>query len=550
MGLPTTWTLATVGELIELGPKNDCADDAEAGFVPLHLMGVHYRDTHGFERRQWGEIRKGYTQFADGDVLLARITPSFENGKAGIARGLPSGVGAGSTEYFVCRPFEGVVSPEYLLAHFKTPQFLSNGQQVMSGAVGQQRVPKQYVLNSVIPLAPLNEQKRITDKLDMLLGRVDACREHLDCIPPILEGLRRAILAAATSGKLTEDWRTRSTESDEMTSFESADADVMGDYKFPKSWESAHFADIAVIISGLTKDTRKQVAEDEELPYLRVANVQRGFLDLRHMKTIRVPCSKLSALLLQSGDILFNEGGDIDKLGRGWVWGGEIERCVFQNHVFRARLKDTRYAPKFFSWYGNSCGYDYFLSHGRQTTNLASINRSVLSSLPVPIPPPEEQNEIVRRVEMLFACADRLEKRYMACLAKVESLTPILMSKAFRGELVPQDPEDECATALLKRAAVARASQPSPARRTHSTEISTERKTRSETIVLKRTEVLATHLTNILNSRGPLCPEALWSASQLDINDFYDQLRNEEATGLLREIREGTGAANRKLEAT
>src|SRR5687768_3856852 len=103
-----------------MSPKNTSADEVEAGFVPLQLMGVRFRDTHNFERRSWGEIKKGYTHFANGDVLLARITPSFENGKAGIARNLPNGIGAGSTEYFVCRPHEGVLVPEYLLAYFKT----------------------------------------------------------------------------------------------------------------------------------------------------------------------------------------------------------------------------------------------------------------------------------------------------------------------------------------------------------------------------------------------------------------------------------------------
>jgi type I restriction enzyme S subunit len=146
--LPPNWALARVGDLVELGPKNDCPDGTEVGFVPLQRLGVDYRSRHTFEPRPWAAVKKGYTHFADGDVLLARITPSFENGKAGIMRGLLNGIGAGSTEYFVCRPIEGVLLPEYLLAHFKTPEFLRDGEQVMSGAVGQQRVPKQYVLDS------------------------------------------------------------------------------------------------------------------------------------------------------------------------------------------------------------------------------------------------------------------------------------------------------------------------------------------------------------------------------------------------------------------
>src|ERR1035438_2753026 len=116
-----------------------------------------------------------------------------------------------------------------------------------------------------------------------------------------------------------------------------------------------------------------------ELPYLRVANVLRGFLDLGEMKTIRVEKDRVAGYLLHAGDILFTEGGDRDKLGRGWIWEGQIKRCVHQNHVFRARPFDPLLAsPKLVSYWGNTFGQRFFLKHGKQTTNLASINRSVL----------------------------------------------------------------------------------------------------------------------------------------------------------------------------
>ena len=143
-------------------------------------------------------------------------------------------------------------------------------------------------------------------------------------------------------------------------------------------------------------------------------------------------------------------------MGRGWVWEGQIKRCSFQNHVFRARLYNKSYQPKYISWWGNYRGLDYFLRSGKQTTNLASINKTMLSNLPISLPSPEEQTEIVRRVESLFAYADRLETRYTAARAQVDKLTPALLAKAFRGELVPQDPSDEPAGELLARIAAAR----------------------------------------------------------------------------------------------
>lgn len=141
----------------------------------------------------------------------------------------------------------------------------------------------------------------------------------------------------------------------------------------------------------------------------------------------------------------------MDKLGRGWVWDGQIPRCTFQNHVFRARLFDRENQPKFVSWWGNSRGLEYFIRSGKQTTNLASINKRMLAALPIRLPSAAEQTEIVSRVEAFFTLADRLEARATAARIKSQRLTPLVLAKAFRGELVPQDPSDEHASALLVR---------------------------------------------------------------------------------------------------
>jgi restriction endonuclease S subunit len=465
--IPQNWTIVRIEDVITLNPRNDCDDSTEVGFVPLQLLGVYFRDHHTFEQRPWSVVKKGYTHFANGDVLLARITPSFENGKAGIARNLPNGLGAGSTEYFVCRPLSGAIISEYLLAYFKTIRFLLDGEYLMTGASGHKRVPKEYLLGSELPLAPFNEQKRIVEKLDVLFLRVDTCRNQLDHVSFILKQFRQSILSAATSGELTEDWRAENENLDldhkieeASTEFNFTDTSCFGDFRFPINWTIARLGEIAEITGGITKDSKKQNLADEELPYLRVANVQRGFFDLSQIKTIRVPKKRVEELLLKPGDILFNEGGDLDKLGRGWVWDGEIERCTFQNHVFRVRLHDENFAPKFFSWYGNLRGADYFLSVGKQTTNLASINKSLLSALPIVIPPVEEQQEIVRRVEALFSYADQLENLHRSACEQIERLIPALLDKAFRGELVLQDPNDEPASVLLERIRAERATQP------------------------------------------------------------------------------------------
>lgn len=151
---------------------------------------------------------------------------------------------------------------------------------------------------------------------------------------------------------------------------------------------------------GIAKGQRRASGDTLQLvPYLRVANVQRGYLDLADVKQIEASAEEIAELRLVPGDVLFNEGGDRDKLGRGWVWNGELPLCIHQNHVFRARIRFGVLHPKLLSWYANTCGQQYFLEHGKQTTNLASINMTKLGALPVPVPPLREQARILEEVE-------------------------------------------------------------------------------------------------------------------------------------------------------
>src|SRR5262249_55416179 len=131
-----------------------------------------------------------------------------------------------------------------------------------------------------------------------------------------------------------------------------------------------------------------------EVPYLRVANVQRGWLNLNEIKTLGVTAEERDRLLLQDGDILMNEGGDRDKLGRGWIWQAQIPVCIHQNHVFRIRLYDRDFPSEYVSHYANENGQRYFIDQGTQTTNLASISKRKVAALPVPVPPTDEAMEI------------------------------------------------------------------------------------------------------------------------------------------------------------
>lgn len=290
-----------------------------------------------------------------------------------------------------------------------------------------------------VPVPPSGEQRRIADKLDRVLAHIDVANERLSRIEPLLKQFRQAVLFAAMSGSLTEGWRRQ--------------------HNISNIWESLILSDISDIAGGLAKGSTKWSDSDELLPYLRVANVQRGYIDLSEIKYIRVPRNRVDDLLLKPGDVLFNEGGDIDKLGRGWVWNGDIDRCVFQNHVFRARITRSDVVPKYVSYWGNSMGYRYFLSAGKQTTNLASISKTVLSRLPLSLPSLPEQEEIIRIIEGLFSYVDKLERRVRVLKEGVGELTLSVLEKTFHGKLVSQDLCDEPASEFLARLVEAKASE-------------------------------------------------------------------------------------------
>ena len=215
-----------------------------------------------------------------------------------------------------------------------------------------------------IMLPPLAEQRRIVDLMGSLDDAIDAAEEQSSEADNLWWKL---------TGRLETD---------------AADA------------PTTLLGDIADISGGLTKN-KKDFAGDDlvEVPYLRVANVHRRYLDLSDVATIKTTIEKLEKLRLVPGDIVLNEGGDKDKLGRGAVWRGEIPDCIHQNHVFRARISDPEFTPEFVSSWANSYGQRWFETFGTQTTGIASISKSTISRFPIPVLSRSRQAEWTETLE-------------------------------------------------------------------------------------------------------------------------------------------------------
>jgi type I restriction enzyme, S subunit len=294
----------------------------------------------------------------------------------------------------------------YYLIHSRT-KFI---HQAIGSA--QHHINQRIVENFVIPLAPLNEQKRIVTKIDELFSIIDNANNIVKKIKQQLPKLLQKII-------------------DDFTSYDASKSQVF------------KLGEIANIKGGVTLGRRLN-GKTIKIPYLRVANVQDGFLDLREIKEIKVLESEKEKWILESGDILLTEGGDRDKLGRGTVWRRQIPTCIHQNHIFRVRLDKKLFDPDFLSLIlRSSRSKKYFSRIGKQTVNLASINKTQLSSLEFSCPDIKMQklllDKILRNIDYLNdfkKTADEIEKKLL-------TLEDQILSYAFQGKLGPQDPIDE-----------------------------------------------------------------------------------------------------------
>ena len=177
--IPENWAWTRLSSISIINPKQTLDENLLVSFVPMPLIEDGYRSNNTSEVRKWKEVRTGYTHFADGDIGVAKITPCFENRKSLVFHGLTNGYGAGTTELFIIRCNNRLVVPEYLLWLMKTKAFIDGGVQTFSSAVGQQRVSKEYIESTFIPLPPVREQKNICSKTVSLLGVIETLEQSL-----------------------------------------------------------------------------------------------------------------------------------------------------------------------------------------------------------------------------------------------------------------------------------------------------------------------------------------------------------------------------------
>lgn len=256
-------------------------------------------------------------------------------------------------------------------------------REIGTAAHGTRRLGTSSLEQFLIPLPPLSEQRAIA----RVLRTVQRAREATDAVIAVTRALKQSLMRHLfTYGSGAEPLPTRETPFGPV----------------PAQWEIRPLSECAIVQTGATMGRKVGEVGSVTLPYLRVANVQDGYLNLSEIKHIRIRKSELGRYSLRAGDVLLTEGGDFDKLGRGFIWRGEIPSCVHQNHVFAVRTRRDLVSPEYLAYLTQSgYGKAYFLNVAHRTTNLASINSTKLKAFPVLVPGADEQERIVRAVSVV-----------------------------------------------------------------------------------------------------------------------------------------------------
>jgi type I restriction enzyme, S subunit len=492
--LPVGWKLCKITEVAHVNPALDrciVADDVVVDFIPMRAVEEEGGGILRPEVSTYAKVRKGYTAFLPGDVIMAKITPCMENGKTCVVPHLPHGVCFGSTEFHVVRVEEGVEGRwiAYFLLQHATRHA---AQRQMTGGVGQMRVPAGFLEALSLPVPSHAEQRRILDVLDELLSDVDAGLRALERVQAKVRQYRAAVLKASVEGALSAEWREANADvepgpellkrilAERRRRWEEAQLKKYEDARKepPKNWKEKYKEPSApvpsklptlpekwcwVTIEQLSMEVRNGYSQkptaDAGTPILRISAVRPFKLDLNDRRYLVGAAEKYAADVIKSGDLLFTRyNGSRNLVGVSAVVPQIVEEIVHPDKLIRARPVPIVATPSFFAIAAN-VGFSrkYMEQRIRTTAGQAGISGGDVKGLPIPLPSLEEQAAIVELVEDQLSVIDHLESDLEAKLKDATALRQSILKAAFEGKLVPQNLNDDPASELLRRIAAERA---------------------------------------------------------------------------------------------
>ena len=501
-GLPIGWQFAKLHEVVEVNPRPDKStyiDSLAVSFVPMPAVEAGTGIIDVSYTRPLYEVGKGYTHFQEGDVLFAKITPCMENGKMAVVPPLENGLGFGSTEFHVLRPYREI-SAQYIFYFVSSEHFRRSAQHNMTGAVGQRRVPPTYLANQYIPVPSPPEQHRIVTKIEELFSELDKGVESLKKARKQLKVYRQAVLKHAFEGKLTAKWREEYQDKlekpEQLLARIKCEREARYEQQF-KEWKAAAKKWKKVGQQGIKPKSPLKPKVLEPLSKSDFANLPSlpfGWLWVR-LGNIGLVGTGVTPL---KSNLAHYSGGEIPWVTSGMLNESYVHLC--SNFVTEKALNDTSlrlYPPHTLvvALYGEGktrgkCSellihattnqavaaivqegsasglrgfLKWFLTKNYEAIRLNSsggvqpnLNLGIIENTTVPLCSIAEAKEIEKRIEKQCSVLDHLEAVVESEIQKSVALRQATLKKAFSGELVVQDPHDEPASMLLARICVAK----------------------------------------------------------------------------------------------
>ncbi len=425
--LPIGWTLASIGDIC--GQPAQRAPSAEEEFTYIDIASVdrHLKTVSEPQRLLGADAPSRARKLVDkGDVIVSMTRPNL-NAVALIGE-QHSGCVA-STGFDVLKPIE--VEPRWIFSAVRSARFVDAMCEKVQGAL-YPAVKSADIRDYEIPLPPLAEQTRIAAKLDELLAQVDTLKARIDGIPALLKRFRQSVLAAAVSGRLTEEWRVQNSNSE---------------------WRTITVGELCKLKSGIAVSADIEKAKGD-FKYFKVGEMNLEGNEFFLQKTDRYLArdDAPEKSVMPAGAIVFPKRGGAIATNKKRILKDASFVDLNVMGIVAPEGVETLYIYRWFETVD--------LAKLNTGSTIPQVNNTDISPLVIPLPPLAEQTEIVRRVEQLFAFADQLEARVKAAQTRINRLTQSILAKAFRGELVPQDPNDEPASVLLERIKAQRAAVP------------------------------------------------------------------------------------------
>ena len=501
-GLPESWVAASLGELCNINGRAFLplpgASTQPVVFVPMASVNEEFGGMDISLTRPLAEVTKGYTSFIEDDVLFAKITPCMENGKLAVVPPLPTQIAFGSTEFHVLRSM-GAVEPRWVAYYLSQLEFRRTARQGMSGSAGQLRVQAGWLAAFHIPVAPIDEQRRVIERLDGLLTELEAGVKELTAAQKKLTQYRQSLLKAAVEGTLTADWRAQNPpqetgaellarilrerrarwEARQLEKFkaqgkepprvgavsypEPASADTVEGPQIPATWTWATIEQISSVGTGVTPlRSKHQYFDGGHVPWVTSGALNAEKVTAATEYVTDAALKECRLLVYPAGALLvamYGEGktrGKCAELGIDATINQAIAALVFEGISIKCRA-----FVKAFLW--NSYERMRQQASGGVQPNL---NLQIIKSLVVPMPPLDEQAQIVAMLDMQLESLEAQANAIARGLRMATAQRQNILRAAFSGELVPQDPNDEPASVLLARIREQRAAtQTGPQRR-------------------------------------------------------------------------------------